>query len=114
MGLEEKSEWFALKTRLCSVRGLGWNGLKKEIWTQDSSMEELLWEREKTNSQYWKVARGWAYDRDEIIRMTINYFLELFTTSNLSGIEEVVEAVESKINLNMASLLGLTIHTNED
>ena len=37
--------------------------------------------------------------------MTINYFSKLVSISNLQGIKEVVEVVESKIDLEMSAFL---------
>ena len=41
--------------------------------------------------------------------MAIGYFLELFTTSNPNGLEEVMKAVECKINTPLVLLKGLNL-----
>ena len=49
----------------------------------------------------------WIYDKEEIERMTINYFMELFSKSHPSGINGVLEIDNCKVDQEMATFLDL-------
>ena len=53
------------------------------------------------------------YDQEEIKRMARDYFSELFTTSNPMGLEEVMEAVDYKVESKMDSFLNLPFTSME-
>ena len=70
-------------------------------------MEEPLRKKKNKINRLKAVNGEWVHDKEEIERMSINYFMELFSTSNPNGIEDILEAMECKIDQEMAAFLDL-------
>ena len=86
----------------------GVNWLKERDLKHKFFLWEDIYEEEEEQNFHIKKQKGeWIHDREGIERMANNYFTELFSTSNPSGINEALEAMTWKIDQEMAIFLDL-------
>ena len=67
----------------------------------------IVRKRKNRISCFQDDARNWYEGRDNVLSLAHSYFLELFSSSDLDRIEEVLKAVDGKASNEMNIFLGL-------
>ena len=83
-------------------------------WLKDGDLNTKFFYRRATmRKRKNKISKlknsngDWVYDQEEIERMAKDYYSNLFTSYSPTGIEEVMEAVECKMDVEMDYFLNL-------